>query len=117
MNPNIYCAVAAILNADEGLSAADRAAILDTCHDPSGRLAQDGRPPSRLLTTTEASKLLNISRTTLWRLVREGVLRQVVLRSVGSARYRLEEIEDVLEGRRRERRVCHLRSARTGASQ
>ena len=51
--------------------------------------------PARLLTEREAAHLLSISRSTLWRLRREGSLRAI---SIGRAvRYRERDLIDLID--------------------
>lgn len=51
---------------------------------------------TQLLTTGQACGRLGVSRWTLWRLVRDGALQQVMVRS--AVRYRADDIEALARG-------------------
>ncbi len=55
--------------------------------------ARTNRPATLLLTPTEAARELRLSRQTIWRLSRQGVLKPVLIGS--STRYRRTEIEQL----------------------
>ncbi len=53
--------------------------------------ARTNRPATLLLTPTETARELRLSRQTIWRLTRQGILKPVLIG--GCTRYRREEIE------------------------
>lgn len=62
----------------------------------SGQTESD-RPSLRLLRTGETAKALNLSRTSVWRLHKEGKLRGVEIRR-GSIRFSEEELRRFVGG-------------------
>ena len=58
-----------------------------------GQKLEDRNPPL-LLKQIEVARLLSISKPTLWRLVREGVLQRVTIR--GAHRYRRSDILNLI---------------------
>ena len=91
----IYLAVEAILNADQSLSPADRHTILMVCQHPDRFVSNAGEPLPQMLTSNEVAAMLKVSRTTLWRMVRNGALPQVVVS--GSPRFRLTDVKGLMD--------------------
>lgn len=53
--------------------------------------ALENKPTALLANQVEASRLIGVSRYTLWRWVRDGVIQPVMVRGV--ARYRISDLE------------------------
>lgn len=96
MNVNVYNAVAALLEADASLTATDKERILAVCKHPGefGKSEEERLP--RLLTVNEATKILHVSRATLWRMRMAGQIREVRLRGDGSPRFSMDDIEALI---------------------
>jgi hypothetical protein len=56
----------------------------------------DSLLPRFLVSQAEAARALSVSRLTIWRLVRDGILHPVCIR--GARRYRVEELQVVARG-------------------
>jgi len=54
----------------------------------------DNRDPPLLLTIAEVTRLISVSRQTVWRLVQEGILPKVTIK--GSSRYRRSDIINLI---------------------
>ena len=68
--------------------------LADYLRDLGLRLTQEevqAPPRQRLLTNRQACEYLQVSATTLWRLVKQGRIRTVILR--GRARYDIQELD------------------------
>lgn len=96
MNINVYNAVVALLEVDVSLSASDKVKILAVCKHPDNFSEPDERKPPRLLSINETIKHLGMSRTTLWRMTKDGVIRCVRFRAGGSPHYSLDDITELL---------------------
>ena len=62
----------------------------------AARRVLDGKPTALLVSQAEAARLLSISRVTVYRMVKDGMLHPVKLR--GAVRYRLSELEQLANG-------------------
>lgn len=98
MNINVYNAVAAMLEADASLTAQDKEKILAVCKHPNHFVQPEEKRLPRLLTIKEAAACLHISRATLWRMTTNGELRAIRFRVDGSPRYRVDDIEALING-------------------
>ena len=92
MNAATQKAVRAILATDQDIAPEQRDAALAILN---GRVPQAG-PMPLLLTQMQAARLLGVSRYTIWRMTREGLLHPVSVRD--STRYRRTEIEMIANG-------------------
>lgn len=94
MNPATQALLQAVATTDASLTQPEK----DTLHKLlSGKVGAPNRTGvSLLLTQKEATRLLSVSRVTLWRLTREGVFRTVEV-TPGTFRYRREKIETFAE--------------------
>ena len=81
----------AAIKADAGIASDRKAAALAYM---GGKAADLARP--LLVTQAEAARLLSMSRVTVYRLVRGGVLHPVEVR--GAKRYRVEDLERIARG-------------------
>lgn len=90
----IYLAIEAILNADPTLSPTDKDTILMVCQHPDRFLSHASEPLPQLLTQEEVTAMLKVSRSTIWRMIKNGKLRQVMVG--GSPRFRLEDVMSVV---------------------
>jgi predicted DNA-binding transcriptional regulator AlpA len=106
MNSTNRTLVPAILSADRDLAAPENQALEVALSDEPETSAG---PVKRLLyTQKEAAECLGASRSTLWRLTKEGIFHPIELTS-GTWRYQIAEIEAFArEGRRHK----DLRNAR-----
>lgn len=85
--------IKAALNGDPTLSSAHRKTILRSCNSPRDEEAMRSAP-DRLLSAKEASAILGISKRTLFRYVRRGLLHPVKL-SPRTVRFTAEDIESL----------------------
>ena len=90
MNKGTYKAIEALLAADDSIKPAVRGAVLAVL--TNGPPEDDGPKPV-LLSQTQAAKLLGVSRSTLFRMVRDGEIEPVQVR--GLRRYRYEDLQKV----------------------
>lgn len=94
MNPSTQALLQAVATTDASLTPLERDAIHRALS--GGLRAPYSSGQSLLLTQKEATRLLSVSRVTIWRLTREGVFRTVEV-TPGTFRYRREEIEAFAE--------------------
>jgi hypothetical protein len=94
----VYNAIAAIIETDSSLNAQDREKILAVCRHPTEFPKSEERRIPQLLGITAAAKTLCISRSTLWRMTRDGQIRVIRLRVDGSPRYNLDDIHALIDG-------------------
>lgn len=90
MNPSTIKAIKAILDTDLSIPSWQRRIILKACENPCTLLPKE-QSQLQLLTIKEAKAMLKVSRTTIWRWVRQGKLRQLQL-SDAVARFRMEDV-------------------------
>ena len=91
----IYLAIESLLNVDGTLSPSDKSTILMVCQHPDRFLPHAYEPLPQLLTQKEVTAMLKVSRCTIWRMVRGGKLRQVMVGE--SPRFRLDDVMSALE--------------------
>lgn len=91
MDTGTYEILKAALKNDSTLSPSQRTNILRLARNPSGAVEQ-----VKYLTKGEAAEFLKVCKTTIWRLVDQGVLHPI---RVGprSIRYRSDELETAFE--------------------
>jgi excisionase family DNA binding protein len=91
MNPTTRAILQSILSSDHDLTGPESEALRRIS---SGTLAAADDPePCLLLTQKQAAQQLSVSRMTLWRLTKQGVLRPVRI-TPSTWRYRSSEIEE-----------------------
>jgi excisionase family DNA binding protein len=91
MNANVYHAIEAMLEADNTLTKTDRDKVLAVCRHPSYFEEPAARSLPMILTIIQTAKALQVSRTTVWRMVKAGKLRQ--LDHFGGGRFLLDDVE------------------------
>ncbi len=94
MNYLVYNAVEAILEADTSLSKQDKVKILAVCKNPSMFVEPVERILPRVLTLNEVAQILRVTRTTIWRMMKDGRLRRMDY--WGRARFRQDEVERLM---------------------
>ena len=97
MNINVYNAILAIMEADVSLTANDKEKILAVCRHPNEFTKPEERKLPQLISIKMAAKLLDASRTTIWRMTLEGRLPAIRFRANGSPRYDLDDIWAIIE--------------------
>jgi len=91
VNYLIYNAVEAILEADTSLSKQEKVKILAVCKNPRMFVEPVERILPRVLTLNEVAQILRVTRTTIWRMMKDGRLRKMDY--WGHARFRQDEVE------------------------
>ena len=91
MKPHTARAIRAILDGDEQVRDDQRASVLAVLNERG-----ETRIEPFLVTQAQAARLLNVSRSTMFRLARAGGLRPVAVR--GMRRYRLSDLRRVAGG-------------------
>jgi len=94
MNVHVLKAIAAVLESDETLTKSDKQAILGVCYEPRKFLKPPEGALPRLFTVKDVTAALQISRTLLWRLTKNGILPQVTV--FRTLRFRREDIEELI---------------------
>lgn len=95
MNPQTMRAIAAILEADQTVSGAEKTSILKVCQEPeNGRKPPINGQHRRFVNPKQAAEIMSTSLRTVWRLAREGRIRRVKL-GIRSTRFPLEDIENI----------------------
>ena len=102
MNINIYNAITAILEADASLTTNDKEKILAVCRHPTEFTKPEERKFPQLISIKMASKIMNVSRITIWRMTQEGRLPAIRFRTQGSPRYDLNDIWALIEKEKKE---------------
>lgn len=104
MNPTTHAILNSVAGSDPNLTIGERTLLqrLVTGQADLPAPAQSSGP--LLLNQREAARLLGISRVTLWRMTKGGIIRTVEL-SPGNPRYRRDDLEAIArEGHRALRR-------------
>lgn len=98
MNASVYRIIETALELDQTLEDGDREAILAVCRRPHVHPAdQAAAMPAQLLTLRQVGELFQISRTTIWRMTREGHLKPLVIGGV--TRFRREDVDQLIATR------------------
>jgi len=99
LNATSRAVLLATLKADSELSIAERDVIRRLIRGEAERHLLDQRQPERLLVNQKsAAAVLGVSRVTIWRMTKDGMLHPVEILP-GTWRYRYAEISDVANGR------------------
>jgi predicted DNA-binding transcriptional regulator AlpA len=99
LNATSRAVLLATLTTDAELSITERDAIRRLISGEAENHLPDQRQPERLLVNQKsAAALLGVSRVTIWRMTKDGVLHPVEILP-GTWRYRYAEISDVAHGR------------------
>lgn len=91
MNPTTRAILQSILSSDPDLTGPESEALRRISSGTLG--TADNREPCLLLSQKQAAQQLSISRMTLWRLTKQGILRPVRI-TPSTWRYRSSEIEE-----------------------
>ena len=90
MNPTSLALLQTVVTSDTTLSQEQKLSLRSLIE---GRPTSQNSPPEKLLLTQkDTAKLLSISRVTLWRMTRDGILHPVEILP-GTHRYRLDELQ------------------------
>ena len=92
---HVHTAIMAILEIDSTLTQADKKIIKAACDNPRHFIEPSEKPLPRLLTGMQVMKIFQVSRSTLWRMVKDGRIPMVSLD--GRNRFLQSDVEDVIE--------------------
>lgn len=95
MNSSLYRLIESALELDPSVSLEDKETILACCRTPFKFRIQANQPTDRLLTIKQAHELLNVSRSTLWRMARDG-LPHIMIRD--TPRFRQSDLVAIIDG-------------------
>jgi len=96
MTPTTQAILSSVATSDPSLSRGERATLQRLVSGQTDTPAAATNGPV-LLNQKDAARLLGISRITLWRMTKNGIIRPVEL-SPGNTRYRREDLATLAQG-------------------